>query len=141
MARDKFKDVKIGDETFRIGVVPADKGNWAVMMLAGGKSEDPEIFQKVQELLLSNVSVYRGRDGASLPIRMYDPARTDDAGRSDPWLVKDLDIATDVDLFNQLVMMALGFNFDPFFERAQREANEAKAKKAALTNQLSSQTS
>ena len=75
MARDKFKDVKIGDEQFRIGVVPADKGNWAVMMLVGGKSENPEIFQKVQDLLLSHIQGIPARHGASLPMPLYDPTR------------------------------------------------------------------
>ena len=134
MARDKFKDVKIGDEQFRIGVVPADKGNWAVMMLAGGKSEDPVIFQKIQDLLLSNVQVYRGKDGANIPVRMYDPLRLDDGGNPDPWLVKDLDVASDVDLFNRLIIEATGFNFDPFFERVRREAKEEKVK-ASSTSQ------
>ena len=129
MARDKFKDVKIGDEQFRIGVVPADKGNWAVMMLVGGKSENPEIFQKVQDLLLSHIQVFRGKDGASLPMPMYDPTRLNDAGHPDPWLVKDLDIASDLDLFNQLILASTGFNFDPFFERLKREAKEEKDKK------------
>jgi hypothetical protein len=128
MARDKFKDVKIGDEQFHIGVVPADKGNWAVMMLAGGKSEDPIIFQKIQDLLLSNIQVFRGKEGVSVPMRMYDPARRDDAGNPDPWLVKDLEVAADVDLFNQLILEATGFNFDPFFERVKKEAKEERAK-------------
>ena len=85
--REKFKDVKIGEETFRIGMVPADRGNWAVMMLAGGKSEDPDIFQKIQDLLLSSIQVYRGSGGVSLPVKMYDPSRRDEAGSPDPWLV------------------------------------------------------
>ena len=135
MAREKFKDVTIGSEVFRIGVVPADRGNWAVMMLAGGKSEDPDIFQKIQDLMLANIQVYRGREGASIPVKMYDPMRREDGGGTpDPWLVKDLDIASDVDLFNQLILEATGFNFDPFFERVKREAKEAR-EKASITSQ------
>ena len=68
---------------------------------------------------------------------MYDPQRMDDNGRPDPWLVKDLEIAADVDLFNKLILEAMGFNFDPFFERVKREAKEEKAK-ASPTSQLSS---
>jgi len=135
MARDKFKDVTIGEETFRIGVVPADKGNWAVLMMMGGKSEDPIIFQKIQDLLLSNIQVFRGKDGASLPVKMYDPARRDDAGNPEPWLVRDLDIASDVDLFNKLILDATGFNFDPFFARVKKESDEERKKKALDTSQ------
>ena len=131
MARDKYKDVKVGDEHFRIGVVPADKGNWAAMMLVGGKSEDPAIFEKIQSLVLSNIQVFRGKDGASLPIRMYDSERLDDNGKPDPWLVKDLDIASDLDLLNQLFLKATEFNFDPFFERVKREGSEKKREQEA----------
>ena len=139
MPREKFKDMKIGEEQFRINVVPADKGNWAVMMMIGGKTEDPEIFQKVQDLLLSNIQVFRGKDGVSIPVRMYDSTRRDDNGNSIPWLAPNLDIASDVDLFNQLILASTDFNFSPFFERLKREGKEAR-EKASTTSPPASPT-
>ena len=95
--REKFKDVTVGDEQFRVGVVPADRGNWAVMMLAGGKSEDPEIFQKIQDLLLANIQVYRGSGEVSVPVKMYDPSRRNENGDPDPWQDAEDDDAEEAD--------------------------------------------
>ena len=126
--RDKFKDIIVGTTEYRIGLVPADVGNWIVLQMTGGKASDFDTFKKIQTFLLERCSVYRGGDGARVPVKVYE------AGR---WLVPDLDLEYDLNALNSIITEALTFNFDPFFERLKKEEAAAET---STSNQSHSQT-
>ena len=114
--RETFKDVTINGQEFRIDLLPADIGSWAVhQMSAGRASSDFDVYQKLQGLILGRCSIYKGGEEARVPMKIYDSGR---------WLVPDLQY--DLDTINSLYMEALAFNFDPFFEKAKAKSPDGK---------------
>jgi hypothetical protein len=112
--RQTFKDVTINGREFRIDLLPADIGSWAVHQMSSGRAaSDFEVYQKLQGFILGRCSIYKGGEETRVPMKIYDSGR---------WLVPDLQY--DLDTVNSLYMEALAFNFDPFFERAKAKSAE-----------------
>lgn len=116
MPKDRFKDFTLKDQTYRLGLVPADIGNWVITQITTGKSADFETFQKIQAFLFERISVYKGEGDTHLPLKIFDGGR---------WLVPDLDLEFDTDAVSSLFEAAMEFNFDPFFQRLQKTMSEA----------------
>jgi hypothetical protein len=118
----KTKDVEIGGRRFRIGIVPAAIGNWHAMQVVSGRAlRDKDVWEQVQDLLLSYCWIYKQTHAGEVPIRFYNGERRDETGEKAPWLEPDLAIESDVSLFNKLTMEASDFNFDPTLERVKAE--------------------
>jgi hypothetical protein len=114
MSFTKIKDVTINGRTYAVGLVNALNGDWIVTKLGLQKYDDPDAFRKIQELLLSEVSIYRDPPNGGPPI----PQKIFAAGR---FLVPDLDLEYDTDTVHQICQAALEFNVGPFFERLKKE--------------------
>ena len=128
----KIKDVEVGGKKFRIGIIPAAIGNWHAMQVVSGRAlRDREVWEQVQDLLLSYCWIYQSTQTGEVPIRFYNGERRDDTGEKAPWLVPGLAIESDVSLFNKLTMEASDFNFDPTLERVKAEIEAAKKKDSA----------
>ena len=128
----KTKDVEIGGKRFRIGIVPAAIGNWHAMQVVSGRAlRDREVWEQVQDLLLSYCWTYQDTQTGEVAIRFYNGERRDESGEKAPWLVPGLAIESDISLFNKLTMEASDFNFDPTLERVKAEIEAAKKKDQA----------
>jgi hypothetical protein len=109
--KERFKDFTLNERTYRLGLVPADIGNWIITQITTGQSAKFENFSKIQAFLFERISVYKGEGDARLPLKIYDGGR---------WLVPDLDLEYDTDTISSLFEAAMEFNFDPFFQRLQK---------------------
>ena len=137
MSIEKFKDVKIGEDTYRIGRFQALLGAWiGDMVLTGSAQMGVENFNRVQDYCLSVCAVYRTvpPNNEMIPQSIYSREQR-------KWIVKDLDIEYDLELLDALKTQVLDFNFtDVFLKRAaqMKELTEkAEARKKAEEAQSS----
>jgi hypothetical protein len=121
----KFKDVTINGREYRVGLVTALVGNW-IIESGFQHAKDPAIYERVQSHLFSACSVYREKDGAKVPMKLFAEGR---------WLVPDLDIEYDLDTVQQLFKAAFDFNFDPFFAKLAAAREAARLAAASDTSQ------
>ena len=107
---EKFKDVEIDGDTYRIGRLSAFVGNWMVTQLLAKTYSQEETFKSVQAHCLDVCMVYREheKDGSRTPIKVFEKT----AGR---FLVSGLE--NDLFTVNRLVEEVIAFNLNPFFEK------------------------
>lgn len=112
MPIQKTKDIKINDHTYRIGLVPADIGNWCVTQMLSGKISNFDTYRAVQGYLLAQCHVLMAEGGAGdpVPVKIYADGK---------WLVPKLELEYDLDTVSELSREATSFNFDSFFEKLE----------------------
>lgn len=131
MPIERYKDVTIEGRAFRIGLVTASVGTWCCLQMASGKAGGEEVYEKIKSYLLSEVSVYREKDGQRIPMKVWDGTR---------WM--DPAFEYDLELVYQVYNAALGHNFDIFFKKRAAEAEaERRAPALAISQSSSPQTS
>jgi hypothetical protein len=108
----KNKDVKIGEHTYRIGLIPADIGNWCATQMLSGKSATFDTFRAIQGYLLAHCQVLMAEGGGGEPVavKIYADGK---------WLVPKLELEYDLDTVSELTREAMSFNFDGFFEKLE----------------------
>jgi hypothetical protein len=114
------RDVKINNRTFRIFPPSSRHGSWIVAVALGGKSPEPDIFARIQDLLLSKCQYLR-EDGT--PQQLWN-------GKC---IAPDAGLDTDIDTLDQLVDEAFEFSVGPTVRRhVARAAAKAKAEADVL---------
>ena len=121
---DKFKDITIGDRTFRIGRMNALNGNFVANSLQAARTNE-DVFRRCQAYCFDACSVYKSvpATGENIPMKIFDLPGT--------W--RDKDLADDFDTVNQLYEAVIEFNFSLFFARFFAKLEAAQAKLAEET--------
>ena len=121
MPRERFKNVTINDREYRIGLVTALEADW-ILNVGLTHATVEGIYERVQNKLFSECSVFLEKGGERIPVKIFDSGR---------WLVPDLGLDYDLDSVEQIYEAALEFNIGPFVEK----------RKARLSAMLQQQTS
>lgn len=104
----KHKDVEIEGQSYRIGLLTAEIGNWMGLQVLAGRLSDPDVHGTVLHHCLAVCShLKQQHDGERIPVKIF--------ALPDKWIDERLkyDLLTVSDLMTE----CMDFNLGPFLER------------------------
>jgi hypothetical protein len=124
LSLQKTKDIEIEGRRFQIGLVRSDIGSWAMFNITSGKAGDADVFQRLRSSMLDTCKVWVDVEGgAPVLLKIYHP------GKTDTWLVPDLELDYNTELVTRLVEEVFEFNFGSFLEKLKKEREEREAER------------
>ncbi|HXS93026.1 MAG TPA: hypothetical protein VN736_00385 [Candidatus Limnocylindrales bacterium] len=116
MPIERFKEIQLNGQTFRVGRVPSDVGVWIMLQIEGRKTSDQEVYAKIKNHLFNLCSYCEEIDGSVIPKRIYADGK---------WLVPQLELDYDAETVKEIFEASMEFNFGGFFEKLLAKAKAA----------------
>lgn len=116
--KQNYKDVSIGDRTFRIDVMNARVADWVITAMGSGAYSNRQTYAEIQDELLTTVSVYGpadGNGGAPMPMRLFAKGK---------WLDPEVNLDKEPEVLTALLLEAMDFNLNPILRMLKAKSDE-----------------